>query len=151
METNQNLLNSDLQIDAIAHAHLAETAKWATFLAILGFIGSGILAIIAVFAGTAMSTLSSNPYGGGSALMGAGFVTALYLVIAVVYFFLSVLLFRFATKMKTALYRTDQDALNNSFLNLKNLYKMMGILAIIYLAMMVLGIVFIVAFAGSRF
>lgn len=150
METTQNLLNADLQIDAVSHSYLAETAKWATFLSVLGFIGSGILAIVAFFAGTAMSTLSSNPYGGGSAFMGAGFVTALYLVIAIVYFFLSLLLYRFATKMKSALYGTDQEALNNSFLNLKNLYKMMGILAIIYLAMIVLGIIFVMAFAAMR-
>lgn len=142
METNQNLLNADLQIDAISHAHLYETAKWATFLAILGFIGSGIVALVAVFAGTFLGALGSSPYGGGSALIGAGFVTTIYLVIAAIYFFMSLFLFRFATKMKTALNTTDQESLNNSFLNLKNLYKMMGILTIIYLAILVLALIF---------
>ena len=41
METNENLLNAELQIDSIAHAHLAETAKWGIFLSILGFIFTG--------------------------------------------------------------------------------------------------------------
>jgi hypothetical protein len=143
METNQNLLNADLQIDATAHAHLYETAKWATFLSILGFIGSGIIAIAAVFAGTILGSLGSNsPYGSGAAIMGAGFITAIYLVVAAIYFFMSLFLFRFAAKMKIALNTTDQESLNNSFLNLKNLYKMMGILTIVYLSLLVLALIF---------
>ena len=43
--------------------------------------------------------------------------------------------------MKAALFTNDQDTLNNSFLNLKNLYKMMGILTIIYLSILVLALV----------
>jgi Family of unknown function (DUF5362) len=143
METNQNLLNTDLQIDAISHAHLYETAKWASFLSIMGFIGTGIIAIVAIFAGTILGSLSSNsPYGSGPAALGAGFVTMIYLVVAAIYFFMSLFLFRFATKMKTALNTTDQQSLNNSFLNLKNLYKMMGILTIVYLAILVLALIF---------
>ena len=43
--------------------------------------------------------------------------------------------------MKAALFTNDQDTLNNSFLNLKNLYKLMGILTIIYLIILVLALV----------
>lgn len=141
MEINENLLNSELQIDSIAHAHLAETAKWGVFLSIVGFILSGILVIIAIFAGTFMSSMNST-YGGAAPMIGAGFITVLYLIIAVLYFFMSLFLYRFATKMKAALYSNDQDTLNNSFLNLKNLYKLMGILTIIYLAFIVLAMIF---------
>lgn len=141
METNQNLLNSDLQIDPTGHAYLAETAKWGNFLSIVGFILSGIIAIIALFAGTFFTTLS-NQYGTGGSLIGAGFVTFFYLLFAAVYFFMSFFLYRFSTKMKMALYTNDQQTLNSSFLNLKNLYKMMGILTIIYLCLVALLLVF---------
>jgi hypothetical protein len=55
---------------------------------------------------------------------------------------MSLFLYRFSSKMKVALYSTDQDNLNASFLNLKNLYKMMGILTIIYLGILVLALIF---------
>ena len=141
METNQNLLGSELQIDTTGHAYLAETAKWGMFLSVLGFIGSGVIVLVAIFAATTLS--SYNRYGYESASMfGAGTIMIIYLVIAVIYFFMSLFLYRFSAKMKTALQSTDQDSLNNSFLNLKNLYKMMGIITIVYLVLLVLALVF---------
>ena len=140
METNENLLAAELQIDTTAHAYLAETAKWCNFLSIVGFILSGILAVVALFAGTFLGSLSSR-YGGNSSIIGAGFITVIYLLIAALYFFMSLFLYRFSSKMKTALYSNDQDSLNNSFLNLKNLYKLMGILTIIYLGFLVLALI----------
>lgn len=139
MESNQNLLNTELQIDTTAHAYLAETAKWGNFLSILGFIFSGIIAIAALFAGSLLGSMGSA-FGNTSAI-GAGFVTVIYLLIAALYFFMSLYLYRFSTKMKAALYTNDQDSLNNSFLNLKSLYRMMGILTIIYLGFLALALI----------
>ena len=137
MESNQNLLNSDLQIDSIAHTHLSDTAKWANFLSIVGFIISGIIAVVALFAGTILGSLS-NSFGGS--IIGAGFIMVVYLILAAVYFFMSLFLYRFASKMKVALYTNDQDSLNNSFLNLKNLYRLIGIITIIYLSFIALAL-----------
>ncbi len=63
-------------------------------------------------------------------MIGGTTIVIIYLVIAVIYFFLSLFLYRFASKMKIALNTTDQDSLNNSLGNLKTLYKTMGILTI---------------------
>jgi hypothetical protein len=49
--------------------------------------------------------------------------------------------------MQTALNTTDQESLNTSFMNLKLLYRMLGIITIIYIAFMVLAL--IVAIAAS--
>ncbi len=140
METHENLLNAELQIDSVAHAHLAETAKWGIFLSILGFIFTGLFVLIAIFAGTFLTTM--NPYGGASAMMGAGFLTTIYLIIAAVNFFMSMFLYRFSAKTKAGLYSNDQDSLNSGLANLKNLYKMIGIIAIIYLAFIALALIF---------
>ncbi|MEO6254226.1 MAG: DUF5362 family protein [Ferruginibacter sp.] len=147
MESNQNLLNSELQIDSIAHAHLSGTAKWANFLSIVGFILSVIIAIGALFAGTILGTLG-NSFGGS--FIGAGFIMVVYLIIAALYFFMSLYLYRFASKMKAALYAGDQESLNNSFLNLKNLYKLMGILTIVYLSFIALALILGIAGAAMR-
>jgi hypothetical protein len=140
MESNQDLINSPLQIDTIAHTHLAETTKWANFLSIVGFILSCIIAIFALFAGTMLGSLSRG-FGSRGSMVGAGFITIVYLIVAAVYFFMSLFLYRFASKMKVALYSSDQDSLNSSFMNLKNLYKMMGIITIIYLGFLALALI----------
>jgi hypothetical protein len=146
MESNQNLLSSELQIDSIAHAHLSETARWCNFLSIVGFVLSGILAIVALFMGAIMGKFTNNSYGSSEAsFAGAGFITVIYLVFAALYFFMSLFLYRFASKMKIALNTIDQENLNNSFLNLKNLYKLMGILTIVYLSFLALGLILVIA------
>ena len=80
-------------------------------------------------------------------MMGAGFITAVYLVIAAVNFFMSIFLYRFSARTKAGLYSNNQDILNSGFANLKNLYKMIGIIAIIYLAIIVLAMIFVTAAA----
>jgi hypothetical protein len=147
MESTQNLLNTELQIDPIARAHLSETAKWANFLSIVGFVLSVIIAVLALFAGTILGTLG-NSFGGS--FIGAGFIMVVYLLIAALYFFMSLYLYRFASKMKAALYANDQESLNYSFANLKSLYKLMGILTVVYLSFIALALVLGIAGAVMR-
>jgi hypothetical protein len=139
MESNQNLLTSELQVDAIASSHLQETAKWAKFLAVAGIILSIIIGLAGLFAGSILSSMTrgfgnSNPMGAAA----SGMVTIFYLFIAAVYFFLSLYLYRFAVKMRLALQTSDQQNFNDSLLNLKLVYRIMGIILIIYLGLIAL-------------
>ena len=146
METNQNLLSADLQVDSIAHSHLKETAMWARLLAIVGFILSVLLAIGALFAGTIMETMTR-----GLATSSAGtgiMVSVFYLIIAGVYFAMSLFMFRFASKMKTALETADQENFNVSLYNLKLVYRITGIIVIIYLAFLALALVVLIGAAA---
>ena len=138
MESNQNLLSADLQVDAAAHTHLKEVAMWAKLLAIVGFILSVLLGLAALFAGALMETLS----GGLTDFSGLGFmVSIIYLIIAAIYFALSLFMFRFSTKMKRALETADQENFNVSLYNLKLVYRITGIIVIIYLAIIALALI----------
>lgn len=142
MEQNQNLLSSDLQVDITAAGHLKETAMWAKLLAVVGFVLSILIGIMSFFIGTIMSTMTRG-YGNASSAsaMGAGFITIIYLVVAVIYFLMSLFLFRFAVKMKQALLTTDQENFNTSLLNLKLVYRIMGIIMVIYLSILALALI----------
>lgn len=142
MESNQNLLSADIQVDSISHSHLKETAMWAKLLAIVGLVISVILALVALFAGAAMETITAGIGGGGI------FLSLVYLVIAGIYFALSLFMLRFSTKMKLALQTVDQQNFNDSLYNLKMVYRITGIIVIIYLALMVLGIVIAIGAAA---
>ena len=84
----------------------------------------------------------SSPYRDSATLFGIGFLSVFYVIIAAIFFFLSVFLFHFGVKMKKALQYTDQELFNDSLLNLKRYYRVMGIITIIYLSFLALTLLF---------
>lgn len=151
MEQTQDSSLFGINIDQAGRAHLGEAARWARFLAIIGFIGCGIIVLVGLFFGSIIGTLSSR-YGGASpyedmTAPGLGAVMAVYyIVIALVYFFPCLFLFRFSTRMKLALATNEQETLNNSFQNLKATFRFLGIVTIIILCFALLG--FLVGLLG---
>lgn len=132
----------ELQLDSTAKDFLKETAKWAYFLSIIGFIGIGFLLLIAVFAGTIFSSLGTMQGMGG---MGASFGAAMgaaYFLMAALYFFPVYYLFKFSSNAKKAFRDNDSAALTESFGYLKSHYKFFGILMIILLSIYALFFVF---------
>lgn len=143
MHTDQHFLENELLIDTITHSHLKETAMWAKFLAIAGFVMSILIAVAAVFAGTMFNKLTASLPGGGVSgtnMMAGGMIMMVYLIVAAVAFFMSLFLFRFGTKMQAALKVNDQETFNLSFQNLKIYHRFAGIITIIYLAIVVLAV-----------
>jgi uncharacterized membrane protein len=140
MENNENLLTAELQVDGIAHAHLAETAKWAKFLAIVGFVICGFIVLMALFAGTFLGMMSGSNVPQG--MISTALLSSIYGIIAVIYFVLCLYLLRFANKMKAALQVSDQENFNLALHNLKLVYRITGIIVIVYLAFLVLALIF---------
>lgn len=142
MEPSQNLLSSELVVDPIASAHLKETAMWARFLAIVGLVLSILIGILALFAGSILAGMSRE-FGNSTAdaAIGSGIVTIIYLLVAALYFFISLYLFRFAGRMKLALLTTDQENFQSSLHNLKLVYRIMGIIMIVYLGILALVLI----------
>ena len=137
-------------IDQSSRAHLAEAAKWAKFLAIVGFVMCGLIIVLSFFIGALFST-SMSRYG-DSAAFGSGFgiiMTIVYLSFGVLYFFPCLFLFRFANNMIVALNSNEQITLNRSFQNLKIMFRYVGILTIIVLALYI--IVFVFGILGAAF
>ncbi len=112
---------------------LKETAKWAKFIAIVGFISIGIMVIAAFSIGTIMSMMMSQVADDIPMAIPPMFFTVIYLVLALISFFPIYYLYKFAANMQLALKREDDIALNESFRNLKAHYKFYGILLAIFL------------------
>lgn len=154
--TEQNQENSlfGFGIDQSSRAHLSEAAKWAKFLAIVGFVMCGIIVVIAIFAGSflAMMTNTYNDgYSSSTKLTGGvgAVITIFYIGIAILLFLPYLFLFRFATRMKTALNTNDQLTLNTSFQNLKIMFRYVGILTIVMLSFYALALLMIIITAAS--
>jgi hypothetical protein len=142
MDSNQNSSLFGLSIDATSKAHLTVAARWAKFLAIIGFIMCGLIVLLGVLAGSVFSIFYGE-FGGRSGFAGLRAVAAIfYILIALLYFFPCLFLFNFAVKMKAALIADDQDTLNTSFQNLKKTFRFLGVVTIVILSFYVLAVIF---------
>ena len=132
MEDNLHVENGEnLVIDWHSKEFLKETAKWTKFLAILGFVGIGLMVLGSLVMLFAPSSLMSNgdfPFGGKI------FMMLLYLAFAVLYYFPISYLYQFSENTKKAIENNDNNAIRDAFEFLKSHYKFMGILTIILLS-----------------
>ena len=155
MEQNLTPNTFALQVDGGNIPYLTEAAKWAKFLAIMGFIFCALFVLLGIFAGSIMSGFmgqTSSSFGSeasGLAAMGTGVIAAVYIILALIYLIPCIYLFNFASKMQTALRNNDQVNLNTSFRNLKSCFKFWGIMMIIILCFY--AIVLTIAMLGSGF
>lgn len=69
---NLNDFEIDLTVSHEIEIYLKETAKWAKFLSIVGFMVVGIILLIALFAGSILTTIGSM---GVSESISFGFVS----------------------------------------------------------------------------
>lgn len=119
---------------------LYDSARWAKFIAIIGFIFVAFFIVIAIFMGPVLSYLNEdigistvNP------LLSSGFFPVFYLILSAIYFFPVYFLFKFSDGVIRAYKADDEEGLNTSFQFLKKHFKFIGILLIIVLAIYVLA------------
>lgn len=138
-----------LELPAESISYLNETQKWTKFLAILGFIFMGLIVLLGFSIGTLIST-----FGGDSITtpFPSIFIGFLYLVIAAIYFFPILYLFKFSRFAKKAITGNDTNNLNQAFKNLNSHYRFIGILTIIglgFYAIIILIFAIIAIFSGG--
>ncbi|MEO8412781.1 MAG: DUF5362 family protein [Ginsengibacter sp.] len=144
---NFDLLNNDLQVSPQSQNYLTESAKWGRFLAIMGFIFCGIMAVFAFVLPSFI--LKLPPYNSMPATYSTGVqaaLTVVYLFFGLLLFFPCLYLYRFSVKMQTAVKSVSQENFEESLMNLKSMFKFYGILTIILLSFYIL--IFVVAMIG---
>jgi len=130
----------ELTITSASKRFLKETAKWAFFLSIIGFILIFLMLIFAIFANTIFGMAAQMQPGMPDNI--GMIMTVTYLVLAVVYFFPVYYLMQFANKMKKAIATKNDETLAKSFEMLKSHYKFLGVFTIITISLYVLLIIF---------
>ena len=150
MDNNSSVFS--LSIDPVSKMHLSEAAKWARFLAIVGFIFLVLLVAAGIVMTMTVSELEDQYFRdvlGRSRMTGVMRTSTAvsYIVAAIIYFFPLLFTLRFANHTKAALAADNQERLNASFQNLKATLRYMGVLTIIGLVFIVIAI----AVAGAGF
>ncbi|MEP5611431.1 MAG: hypothetical protein ABJP45_04245 [Cyclobacteriaceae bacterium] len=130
---------NNLIITSQDNASFLETAKWGKFLAIVGFVFSGIMIIVGFV--TMAIPMPGIPFS-------SVFTGLLYIALTSLYIVPSVLLYRYSVRVKTAVLGGDQTLFSNALTNLRRLFVYYGILTVIILIIYMLAILIAVV-AGS--
>lgn len=149
-----NQSDEKLILTESAIVYLDETAKWAKFLAITGFVMSGLMVILGIFMGTFFNGLMQPTMAQSQQnvpMPNMRLVMCLmYIIVAIFYPIPCMYLYRFAIKIKLALDNTDSYMLSEALENQKSLFMFMGIATIVVLEMYAMDIVMIII-GGSIF
>ena len=116
-------------------ANLRSAMVWGKFLGIMLFVAAGAMAVVAI-------VCFSMPYDIFS-MMAAGSAVAgvVYLIGAILYFFMGYFLYVGASKIKKAIDEGSNTALEAGTGNLKNYFCFYGVLTIVALAIVVVGLI----------
>jgi len=131
MENYEKQIFESTGLDDTARYHLLDTVRWTKFLAIIGFVVTGLFLVVALLImvmGRSLFALSSDYSGGLTA--GLGFI---YIVAAAIYFYPVYALLKFSSCMKKGILNDDRMLINDAFRYQKLMYKYLGILMIIVL------------------
>jgi len=145
---DENFAKGSFGISEASRQHFRETAKWAKFLSIVGFIGLGLMVL-----GGLMFLSMGNEIRYGMMRSGndlpVGAMAFAYVLAAVIYFFPIFYLFKFSVKMQGAVESSDPIGFEEATGFLKSHYKYIGIMMIIVLSLYaLLFVVGILAAAG---
>lgn len=122
-------------------SYIYDVARWANFLAVVGFVIAAFMLLAALTIGTAMNT---NPQVaammGTLGNVGSTAITIVFIAYGLAIFYPSLLLSRYARKTKIGVLYGEQESLNESFSALKSLFKYWGIIVIILIGLNLLSV-----------
>jgi hypothetical protein len=149
METLITAEEKSFQINETTIGFLAEIAKWAKFLAVIGYIFIGFMVIVSIIVGLFLPSLNNEILANGGSATGVNstLLTSIYLIMAAIYVYPVYALYSFASGTQKLIKNNDENELENSFKKLKGFFKYFGILTIVALAFYVL-IIIAAIFAG---
>ena len=124
---------------------MLETARWTKFIAIVGFIVLGLFIFAGIGIGLGMSMIPAM-----QSELGAGFNFAMmiaYLIMVILYFFPTFYLYKYSRLIKPSILTGNQERFNLALSYQKKMFRFIGILIIITLA--IYGLIFIGAIIST--
>ncbi len=121
--------------------HLNSTWKWTMFLSILGFIFLGLIIIAGAVTSTFLTAFKTQEANLG---VPESLMIIILIVVAAIYFFPVLFLFRFSRNTRDAIQNLDKRKLEKAFRNLRTYFTYIGIMVIV-----VLSIYFVALFAAG--
>jgi hypothetical protein len=145
MENEKQTENYENQLTTAAVGFLQESAKWSKFMAIIGFIGIGLMVLVSLFMAIGFSAMGASTMPELPFPMSV--FSILYVLFAAIYFFPVYYLYQYATKTSAALHSKNKQLLTDGLENLKSHHKFLGIFTLIIISLY--GFIFVFAILGG--
>jgi hypothetical protein len=137
------------QITMESLGYLNTAAKWAKFLAILGFIGIGFMVVAGLAVGL-VSTFSSVMQSTSHFPFPMGIFGFIYIIFAAVYVMPIIYLNNFSNNITKAVAFRETALLTEALLSLKRHLKYIGIMTIVIIATYIVGIIGVMIYAVTN-
>lgn len=95
-----------------------------------------------------MQSLSEIPAYAGLVALGSGVIMFFYLLLALLYFYPSYLMYKFSSAAKLAVLYGNQESLSEAMVKMKSIFKFFGVVTVIIISMYVLMVVLFSIGAG---
>ncbi len=136
----------DLQLLEESKLYVSSTGKWMKFFAILGCIGAGFMVLAALLLISVGSFIPLAEDLGVLSRVGTGVVGFIYLIIAAVYIYPIIYLFRASAAARLAIESKDNVQMTEFLKNNKSFWRYCGILTIVLFCFYIVLIIgFIIA------
>jgi hypothetical protein len=145
MENEKQTENFENQLTTAAVEFLQESAKWSKFMAIIGFIGIGLMVLVSLFMAIGFSAMGASTM--PELPFSMSVFSIIYVLFAAIYFFPVYYLYQYATKTSAALYSKNKQLLADGLENLKSHHKFLGIFTLIIISLY--GFIFVFAILGG--
>lgn len=145
--TQSNLF--ELQIDPVSSVYLRGAARWARFLAVVGFIFCGLSLLMAILFASVFPDLFNSLGSGGLGKSGV-WLGVVFAFISLLNFIPCFHLYHFGYRMRLALDNNDQEQLNSSFRNMRSFYRFVGVMMIVCMGLWLLVILLMIAVPAAR-
>ena len=141
-----DLLSNELLINSVSQDNLNSSAKWGKFLSIVGFVFIGLMLIGGLVMQAFMPSFGS--YGFGNPFL--KYIGTVYIILAIIMFFPCLYLLKFSNKMMEAIRTSNQESIDNAFMNLKLMFKFYGVVTIVVLGFYALIFLFSIGTSMMR-
>jgi hypothetical protein len=145
MENEKQTENFENQLTTAAVGFLQESAKWSKFMAIIGFIGIGLMVLVSLFMAIGFSAMGASTM--PELPFSMSIFSIIYVLFAAIYFFPVYYLYQYATKTSAALHSKNKQLLADGLENLKSHHKFLGIFTLIIIS--IYGLIFVFAILGG--
>jgi hypothetical protein len=145
MENEKQTENFENQLTTAAVGFLQESAKWSKFMAIIGFIGIGLMVLVSLFMAIGFSAMGASTM--PELPFSMSVFSIIYVLFAAIYFFPVYYLYQYATKTSAALHSKNKQLLADGLENLKSHHKFLGIFTLIIISLY--GFIFVFAILGG--
>ncbi|SOE23576.1 hypothetical protein SAMN06298216_3961 [Spirosomataceae bacterium TFI 002] len=149
MEDKLNFEINGLAFNDTSQYYLQNMAKWAKFLAIIGFVSCGLMVTLGIGVSAFLSTMSNMTNNPSLAAFNPSVLGFVYVAIGAIYFFPSLYLYQFAISGKRAIEEQDAELLATAMGKHHSVYKFMGIFTAIIFGFYALVLVLAILIGGG--